>query len=934
MAGVGKRKDHPESLTSKERDVNKRARTFPPRAKPRIASVSTASAYPQDEINAARFVRAHEAEIATLEASIKAAKRGQMRRAFQDVPRAMRRRTASHNPRRVPARLRPRVKKEMASHNTPLRRDKSGSGMGKGSLGWLRKDGVKRKKRARAKREARGKESHATAGVKDASDSAAKMAKDTGGSPSSTAADVDPEGPGTAVDDGADATVVEDSDQLMELSPEVEAKSKGGKTARDEPHRSEKRKKSKAFASLAKPPLPPAKFRKRQVDKSWLPTHLFHTKRAHMTPPKEPLWRFAIPLTPTDKCYRLTHRAGTLRGVVAFDASYVATIGLEGREASIVGLLKALHIGSGLKRYLWEDVPKGKKWRAGLRVGRGWAFERDSQPQKSIAPVTMIWSTKDERQSQPAARRAFVRVHPSAFLQLWEQVVRAAKVQKPSVSVEDLRFEIGSIEAVGPLATEALCAALSPVHASVPDSPEQVWKSMSGVSNLGTLPANALLAFSVSDPRLRCPPQPASGLHRIPSPSESVQMLAQWPVDGSHTMPAIFSRDARLAAAQALPSQRCVDRRKGAAPPGDFPLPESTDPQIPILAYTSQADNSWTVLLPWKCVDPVWRYLMRYPLSTGGNPRFGGLEQRRQLLFEYSHPWFPGDFPGTEAGWTWEQQQRVAREKEWKKRPKGKRVEWESVKLGDGRKGEVGAPWACDWEKLLGIVSEPVHADKEGKARFGRNAFIVLNQCLGLRFQQLPSAAAALLKQDRRSPVPPEYLKTPHLVLARITMVGSGVLSDCARVYRLPTTNETLRQKWLALLVSSRTQPASRDTSTRDVLDPKKPSSAFSPTQLEHHAGSPLPPADAPALQPSHAEYPSAPEETDLIGFVTTGAFNLADGKVAAFASLAVCQAFRRGVSPSQPDGEAEGKKKVPLVCIVRQAGQSVGRIARWEVVV
>src|SRR5271163_1598662 len=66
--------------------------------------------------------------------------------------------------------------------------------------------------------------------------------------------------------------------------------------------------------SLAEPAKATSKFKKRQVRKAWLPTHLWHAKRAHMTKPTEPLWRMAIPLSPTEKSYRPTHRAGSSRG--------------------------------------------------------------------------------------------------------------------------------------------------------------------------------------------------------------------------------------------------------------------------------------------------------------------------------------------------------------------------------------------------------------------------------------------------------------------------------------------------------------------------------------------------------------------------------------------------------------------------------------------
>lgn len=112
--------------------------------------------------------------------------------------------------------------------------------------------------------------------------------------------------------------------------------------------------------ALNKPPVTATKFRKRQRQKTWLPTHLWHTKRARMTDPKEPLWRFAIPLTPTAKCYRPTHRTQWEKGAMAWDMSYMSTISLSGPLNSVRNVLKALGL---THENLWNE--KGIRWRSG-----------------------------------------------------------------------------------------------------------------------------------------------------------------------------------------------------------------------------------------------------------------------------------------------------------------------------------------------------------------------------------------------------------------------------------------------------------------------------------------------------------------------------------------------------------------------------------------
>ena len=67
------------------------------------------------ELNVASFVKAREFEIKALEQSIVACKKSAALRTFQQVPREMRRRTASHNVRRMPKRLRARAAKEVCN---------------------------------------------------------------------------------------------------------------------------------------------------------------------------------------------------------------------------------------------------------------------------------------------------------------------------------------------------------------------------------------------------------------------------------------------------------------------------------------------------------------------------------------------------------------------------------------------------------------------------------------------------------------------------------------------------------------------------------------------------------------------------------------------------------------------------------------------------
>jgi ribonuclease P/MRP protein subunit POP1 len=669
-------------------------------------------------------------------------------------------------------------------------------------------------------------------------------------------------------------------------------------------------------ATLTEPPVAKAKFRKRQVHKSWLPTHMYHTKRARMTSPKEPLWRFAIPMTPTAKSYRPTHRAASERGALCWDVSYMSTISLNGREESIAGMLKQLGAGE-LDNSVW--TAKGKKWRDGKRVMEFFLHEREI-PHSPIAPVTIIWcAPKLLEREDPPKRQVMLRVHPSAFLQLWEEVLRVAKIAKPAVMVEDLRFEMGSIDVTGPASTEALLSALWPALPSgqsehLQGSAEHTFTQLNGLTNPALLPSGAVLAFDIQDPRLHHPPRPVKPPTAPDAQMKLLQLIAAWPPDSRNDPAQIFDRKARVAASASLPSQKAINRRRTLATPGEYPEPVAKDPRIPVMLYVlppkPHARNqqlTYRLLLPWKCAQPVWYSLMYTPLSTGQQPKFGGLDEQRQIALERGEHWFPADYPGTKAGWIWEVEESKKRKADWDKRPKAKRTSWEAVDLGNGKKGEIGDGWACDWRFLLDKTKTPEKAAPSDKP-VEQSTPPTTTIPTGLT-QLQPSS---LLR------TPPNSATT--LLPVRINLITRGLPTPCARIYRLPTTSPALRAAWLALHPSNQPTTASQ----RKKAAPPASTSAQNSKNLPPHVRQQR--LAASLLEPPQVgseNYPACPGEEDLIGFVTAGNYDLGAGK-----GMGVGCVVLRMVEGGLESGDLEEGR----LCVVRSSGLGVARLGRWEV--
>ncbi|KAH7418080.1 ribonucleases P/MRP protein subunit POP1-domain-containing protein [Cadophora sp. MPI-SDFR-AT-0126] len=876
-AMVKKRKDAPDSSSSHTKPG--KGRNFK-RVKYDARSILTSSpdgALKNGQLDLQSFLKSREFEIKALQDGMQKSKNSGTTRAFQQVPRDLRRRTASHNVKRVPKRLQKRAAKEMKDDNTPTvnsRTRKPGNPRAR-----LRAETAKRLGILAAKKRAAKEKKVGDVGIK-----------------------------------------------TREPRPKIRKN------------------------ALNDPPKPKSKFRKRQIHKTWLPTHLWHAKRATMTEPKSPLWRFAIPLTSTQKSYRPTHRASGGRGAVCWDMSYMSTIGLQGTEASLQKLLKAV----GVKEEgLWEA--RGTKWREGKRSWTGWLTREVKEKSIVVSPATVLWcppqsatASDEPAKRKPAQRRIFIRVHPAAFLEIWTEILRLSKLQRPIVHIEDLRFELGSIEILGPSSTEALLSILHPSDES--EEHAGAFQALLGITNPGSLPSNSVLSFSVIDPRIRYPPRPV----KLPKANDEeanfklLELASSWPVDQSTGSSALFDREARFKATR-LPSQKALNRRKALAKPGEYPAVLATDPRIPIALIASRSGSSgsaqgtWTLLAPWKCILPIWYGLMHCPLSSGSNPRFGGLQELRQIHFEQGVPYFPTDFPGTASGFQWELDERLKKKANWDKRPKGKRVEWDSLDLGAGRKGEIGRGWASDFEDVLGVPllaasgapTDPSQESEQSKEITPKNEVPV---------HHLPSKIFRTLLSSVENELPPANA----VATVRITLVAKGIASPSARIYRLPKAAEdfssivsepsitsapppTTREQWLALLPppSHSTLPLNPKSKAAKVPS-RIPLNTPLPQRVQLLAQSLLqnPPRQY-SQYPSgnHEEdFPLVPDEEDLIGFVTTGEFNLAEGRGVAVGSVVV-----KKILEGLKAGNSGGKER--RLCIVRNAGEKMGRLARWELV-
>jgi ribonuclease P/MRP protein subunit POP1 len=115
-----------------------------------------------------------------------------------------------------------------------------------------------------------------------------------------------------------------------------------------------------------------------------------------------------------------------------------------------------------------------------------------------IGPVLVLWRAEVEGQAS-----VMLRVHAACVHEVWEELhVCAATVE--GCKIEDARFEIGAIDLIGPMATEALFAILKVGKGES----AKVWNQLRGLSDPMSLPLGAVLDLDLRDPRIEYPNPP------------------------------------------------------------------------------------------------------------------------------------------------------------------------------------------------------------------------------------------------------------------------------------------------------------------------------------------------------------------------------------------------------------------------------------------
>ncbi|KAK0464529.1 POP1-domain-containing protein [Desarmillaria tabescens] len=590
-------------------------------------------------------------------------------------------------------------------------------------------------------------------------------------------------------------------------------------------------------------------FLKRQRDKTWLETHLWHAKRMKM----ENMWGI-----PTEKAFRPSHRAA-VRGSILHDASYQSLIELKGPQN--------------------ELSPGNRRYVLGARTLSTHLYSPTMYPRGLIAPITVMWRpfTRDkpeaaeepeESSTEPTQakrkrkgkgkekaieetdiplneetiRVVWIRSHPATHDEVFNALQTAASSvldgiknestsdQAVDVEIADLRGKVNIFEIMGPKSSQVLKGALQPIASD---------DRISFKETTGSLPRGMIVGFTVNDPRLRFPPKNAKlNVSTASNKKDLDERRSKNAIPGTNLT--ALRQDDRV---PVVLIQRSLESPSLASVPNGERNRAAKD---------SEAIHGWTLIIP-----AGWSMAFFSSLIYTGT-RVGGQRECQSQAFESGISYFPRDYPFTTAYEKHAQKCESEAKESWERKPPAKRPNYE--KLG------TKSPWRADWETVLGLSEGGVgdgyvttQREEAGKATpwLLRGPTAIINN-----LSKLFSTDVSLLAEVNRirskrslgpldSAIKSEDLLKGALVAVRVKMHKRGSPEDLAVIYSM---SDDELMSW--------------EKSTRKSIT----------DLVEDDNGS--------------EELGYAPESSPVIGYVTTGHFSLLRGEGFALGAVPLTEFF------------------------------------------
>ncbi|CEP61424.1 ribonuclease P/MRP protein subunit POP1 LALA0_S03e02564g [Lachancea lanzarotensis] len=496
------------------------------------------------------FMLSREFEVKQLQLAIHKSKAVSSTRVFQSLPRKLRRRTASHNVKRIPKRLRNRALREMRKSDQSVTNGTETASK-KRKYGLTARQLYKARMAVKLLRLAARSKAMKLAFPADATASHHKLRK-----------------------------------RIKALQKNIKEHSKGKVCAT----------RNNVMGSLdstgvnaaATKPTGRIKFMKRQKTFSWLPTHVWSVKRSHMLK----RWGYQIPWSPTQKCFNLTHRLGnsvsTSDGALCLDSSYIGTMILACEDPEL--LKEQISLLTNKRGSL-------PKYRNSQHWFEGPIFDEQGI---TLGPGELLWIS---------SQKCILRIHPAIYESVFERITALGRAE---MTVYDCRYAISSITLTGAKSLNALSQVLRSSETSQSYSQFKKFSYVADINLLPQRTIfgfDAMDPRHLSNPKRLLKSSPsADDVLKLQSqyPQDEITSILDKLSDSKE-------RENSYSNQQTL-KQLAARRRKmldSTTHTNAIPFVKDSDPLFPVVISKLPKREAWLVLIPWFWQLPLWYQLHR-----------------------------------------------------------------------------------------------------------------------------------------------------------------------------------------------------------------------------------------------------------------------------------------------------------------------------------
>lgn len=426
------------------------------------------------------------------------------------------------------------------------------------------------------------------------------------------------------------------------------------------------------------------KYYKRQQGDSghkWLPSHIYNIKRCHMVK----YFGFKVALKPTLKCYRMIYRNNGLNSkcdkTLVQDTCHLGKILITKSDGlGLLSMLTSNFDESNLK-FSYKGVYVDGNYYGGVNY--------------------MKWVEKD--------KKLFLILDSAVYVKVLEKLLTifADEIKTGVLKVEDLTFALGSINLVGASALNSLlkCIRSYQNETQERDSFDDLLILATQLKDYESLlNKHFILGLNIKDPRLvKYPHLPQSKNKNIGS--VNADFIGKWQNMSNYSINRQFidlmDHHKRY---ESYNNKLTIKQLHGSFNKSVT----NSDSNIPILIYKNNDSiaNSFSVLLPYHWVMPLYYKLNQLPTT-----QLIGLNQINQISYDngttslINNPlmnvttWQHNYFSYFSA---------LSEREHWLKKNKGRRINYDKLKVKYGevvQSGELGDPFKNDWKFLYELLN-------------------------------------------------------------------------------------------------------------------------------------------------------------------------------------------------------------------------------------